>query len=576
MDTLKNLFSGTKSTWLWPAVMLLAVFLGVQLIDGTFTRIVWGDSASYLLLAKSIATGHGLSDINIPGMPAHTQYPPGLPVMLAPVFYLLGFNFVWMRLIVIVAGLASIYMVKLFFEREGDKGLGVVLALMVVTNFYHLYLMRELLSEIPYAFLSLGALYCFRRYSDEPVKVRYPVMLVLAIAAAYLTRMIGITLYAAMAAALFLRLRPGIAGAAGEPGIAGDDRRARVRGLVFFLAAGIAPFVLWTLRNSLLAEGVTTYQSIFFQADYYSVDSGFLALSSLAARAVKNLGYYADALPMALITSKLLKNLLPSLALKVFSLIMLATVLLGFFYDLRSRRGVVELYFLFYFGLLIVWPVYGSGDARRYVVPMLPFVYYYLLRGTVVIAGLKGPGASSSGSGPAPGVGFKRVMLIPCIFFLVLNFMELRTLVRPVDAVGRVYSVVRTLPARLGERATELDPGSLELDVYAKTHPCYGYYLKAALYLKETMAPGELVMTRKPEIAALVTGGYAVRFPFTKDHDLMESFMEDLGVDYVLLDACRKEGRMYLAPFIEARNADFSLLRRDVGSTVVLRYRGGG
>lgn len=41
------------------------------------------DDAMYVILAKSLATGHGLRWLNLPGAPAATHFPPGYPAVLA-------------------------------------------------------------------------------------------------------------------------------------------------------------------------------------------------------------------------------------------------------------------------------------------------------------------------------------------------------------------------------------------------------------------------------------------------------------------------------------------------------------
>src|SRR5437773_12063334 len=41
------------------------------------------DDAFYVILAKSLATGHGYRNLNLPGAPLATHYPPGYPLFLA-------------------------------------------------------------------------------------------------------------------------------------------------------------------------------------------------------------------------------------------------------------------------------------------------------------------------------------------------------------------------------------------------------------------------------------------------------------------------------------------------------------
>src|SRR5207237_10023771 len=46
------------------------------------------DDAFYVILAKSLATGHGYRNLNLPGAPLATHYPPGYPLFLAALWRL--------------------------------------------------------------------------------------------------------------------------------------------------------------------------------------------------------------------------------------------------------------------------------------------------------------------------------------------------------------------------------------------------------------------------------------------------------------------------------------------------------
>ena len=105
----------------WVLVFFALFFIYLQLVIRELSLTRATDAATYILLAKGMAAGGGYVDVNIPGNPAHTQYPPFFPMMLTPVFYLFGFNFAWMRLVEIFSGLACVYMVKKLFEKERDR-----------------------------------------------------------------------------------------------------------------------------------------------------------------------------------------------------------------------------------------------------------------------------------------------------------------------------------------------------------------------------------------------------------------------------------------------------------------------
>lgn len=539
---------------IWILVAALTAILGLELIDNRVSSIRGGDAINYILLAKSIATGHGFADINIPGFPPHTQYPPILPLILSPVFYLYGFNFVLMRLIVVLFAIGSVWMVKRIFERESDKGIGIFLALITGTNFYFLFFAKELMTEVPYMFLSLLAIFCLDRYSSEKAGGRYLVFGSILLSIAYLTRMIGITLYAA--AAIYFIID--IFRASGE----GNKKKQ----LLFLLVVGGLPFLIWMIRGSLYSHDVSTYESIFMQADYYANDSGSAGIGSLFGRAYENIGYYIDTLPKGLISFIDIKHYLNALPLKIFYLLVLFIMLLGFAIELYRKRGIKDFYILFYFILLAVWPVYGSGDARRYIVPILPFLYFYFFRGFSALGSLKNVFRETG------RLTLNKAAVFPVILFLSFNIAEIYRMVYPPDALKRINSAVRYLAIYSGERVD-----SIELDTvsehFKKNSPCYSKYLETAFGAKSILGPQDVVMTRKPEVVYLITGGYSVRFPYTKDEGRMKEFIKGRDVDFVLVDQCYPEATAYLVPFISSNPGMFETVFDDAKGTVLLKVK---
>lgn len=533
-------------------LLAFSAFLFLQLVNGVFTAIRGGDAVSYVLLAKSIATGHGFADINIPGAPPHTQYPPLLPLILSPAFYLFGFNFTWMQLIIVSSGLGAIWMTVVYFREEAGIGAALVIALLTATNFYFLFFVKEIMTEVPYAFLSLLALHFFRRY-ERAASIRPGLLIALAglVGAACMMRMIGVTLYAAIAAALFYGFLTG-----------GEGKSLRLRKLIAFAALAILPFVVWSIRGSLYSEGVATYQSIFMQADYYSKDTGALAVTSLLGRFAKNSSYYYEAISKTLLSSSAFKGAIQGVALKAFVFAFFAVFFIGFVCECRARRGVKEAYAFFYFGLLTVWPVYGTGDARRYIVPMLPFIYWYFLTGVRVLTNI-------GRKAERERLPLKGAVVLMAVFLLALNLFDIRRFLTP-DAVNRFLSVAAAMPSKLATHEAGLTARSL--GSFDMTAPCYNNYLAAAMELKKVLVPGDVVMARKPEIVSLITGGYAVRFPYTRDGAAMLSFMERAGVVYVLLDGCFKEAGEYVVPVVLANEERFIVLLSERDGTAVLKF----
>lgn len=541
----------------WVLVFLALVFIYLQLVIRELSLTIGTDAATYILLAKGMAAGRGYVDVSVPGSPAHTQYPPFFPLMLTPVFYLFGFNFAWMRLIEIFSGLACVYTVKKLFEKGQDRGLAVVCAAITGTNIYFMLFMREILTEVPYSFLSFYSLYVFERWQKDGWKGRSAAVFFLVVTAAYLTRTIGVTLcFAAIAHILF--------------SFSGDGHdKKKAKRLFLISAASLMPFAVWSLRNTILSSGVSTYTAIFFQADYYSADAGSLTMNLVVSRLRENLGLYMEAVTKVFAVSSMLKGIIPGTLLHLMNWTILLTVLTGFFHELYSKKGVKDFYFLFYLSVLAVWQVDSLGNAVRYIVPLMPLFYYYLFAGTSLVAGL-----ISGLARPEYRRRLKIYALLPCLLFPAVNLVEIRELFLPTAAVKRLSGGLGLLRDGLVKKAEAVSPEDVAYGHFLKTKPCYAGYIAGAFYLKGILRKDDVVLARKPDMVSLVTGGYAVRFPYTADDGAMEKFIEENGVTFILVDACYEETRRFLAPFISKRRDRFHTLSDDANGTALLRYTG--
>ncbi|MEO5814902.1 MAG: hypothetical protein ABIT20_06445 [Gemmatimonadaceae bacterium] len=95
--------SRARTGWALPALVMLAATIVVQWASVPYMVGVLHDDGIYLLLARSIASGHGFHYSHLVGAPAATHYPPLYPLFLAgalrfaPTFpanvsFLLGLN----------------------------------------------------------------------------------------------------------------------------------------------------------------------------------------------------------------------------------------------------------------------------------------------------------------------------------------------------------------------------------------------------------------------------------------------------------------------------------------------------
>lgn len=70
------------------AIGALVMLVGAATLLSAWPVGVFEDDGIYVVLAKSVATGHGYRYLNLPGEPVAAHYPPGFPLMLAALWAL--------------------------------------------------------------------------------------------------------------------------------------------------------------------------------------------------------------------------------------------------------------------------------------------------------------------------------------------------------------------------------------------------------------------------------------------------------------------------------------------------------
>ncbi len=201
---------------------------------------VYFDDGVYVLLAKALATGHGLHYLNLPGNPPATHFPPGYPLFLAALWRLdpsfpanvALFKFANVALLGVGAALAYRFAVA-------RLPLGRVAAFFAVLfgagSYLALFLAGWVMSEMLFLVLLVAALWAAERLLDEPTVGRALLVGVLAGLCA-LTRTLGL---AVLPAVLVLAVR----------------RRPRHAAIVLLVSLVVlAPWQLWvSARGGALA-----------------------------------------------------------------------------------------------------------------------------------------------------------------------------------------------------------------------------------------------------------------------------------------------------------------------------------
>lgn len=342
---------------------LLALFITLSAILGLlrFNSLQLGtsyDDAHYIILAESLSSGQGYQLINFPRPQIERAFPPGWPLLLTPLTFVFPGNYAILKFLSLLLSLASIVLTYNLFAKRLSPPYPEILTGLVALNPLLVGTSVTVMSESAYLFFSFLALYLFDKWRDATDSRRNWLILFVCMLAFYtqLIRTIGIALFIALVLyLLFTR---------------------RFRETVIATAVLVAGTLLqgW-LSGSLISSG---YQTQVFNGAVVEKTSQMLTNA---------LGYFNETAAGSLLPvfGARLTSMLGNYGLQwlpfILNLVILLPVILGMF---RRRNDIqlTDLYFIIYIiGMLAFWnPRVGSVKAR-FLIPILPFLYFYFLQG---------------------------------------------------------------------------------------------------------------------------------------------------------------------------------------------------
>jgi 4-amino-4-deoxy-L-arabinose transferase-like glycosyltransferase len=343
-----------------PFVLVFPIAAIYLLLLSANWKPTW-DSATYIMLGKSLITGRGFKYMDIP----HTKYPFMFPLMLSPIIGLFGRNFLLMRLLIVLMALGSIGLTFWLFRRDLDTWLGLGITIMTAASYPLMNECTRILSDIPYMFLSLLSLIFIGRYArDEKWLSKSGYICAALILASFFTRYIGLALFAGGVIYLLLDSK--------------GLMRLRSKKIALISAIFLIPASLWMMRGVIqrrinpppsgLREFLS-YEKELVVASAGDPHSRTLGLESFISRVRRNNQYYQD-LTADIVSGK---NINSRRRAQIISI----TLLCGFIYCLIRWRGIFEYYVFFYVLTYILWT---SLQGTRFLVPIIPFILYYLVR----------------------------------------------------------------------------------------------------------------------------------------------------------------------------------------------------
>lgn len=325
----------------------------------------FSDDAHYIVLAESLATGQGYRLINYPNDPQETTFPPGWPILLSPFVAFFPNNYEILKFLSFAFWLASIPLLyKIFASRIETPYLEMLIAL-IVLNPNILGISGMVMSESAYLFFSALTLCLFEiwdRHQDESKAWLFLAAFTAAAVYTQLIRTVGLSILLALIAYLLF------------------SRRFRQAGIitVIFLLGMLPQF--W-----LNAQGGGSLISLGYQSQVFN-NSINTKIEQLLTNAYAYLNEMIASLIIPIFGPNI-TSLLEKFNIKIISIIVNIFILfltfVGFIISLKSFR-ISELYvFLFLLGTLAFWnPDVGSAQ-ERFLIPIIPFLYFYFLQGLI-------------------------------------------------------------------------------------------------------------------------------------------------------------------------------------------------
>jgi hypothetical protein len=454
-----------RSYYFLASCVILSAILGLLRFNSLQLGTSY-DDAHYIILAESLSSGQGYQLINFPRPQIERAFPPGWSLLLTPLTFLFPGNYSVLKFFPLVLSLASIVLTyKIFSKRLASPYLEMLTGL-VALNPLMVGTSVAVMSESAYLFFSLLALSLFDKWKNATDNQRNWFILFAAFAGFYaqLIRTIGISLMAALVIyLLFAR---------------------RFRETIIVISTFIAGTLLqgW-FNGSLISSG---YQSQVFNTTIPE------KIGQMASNA---LGYLNETLAGSLIpvlgsgVSSFLSGFglqaIPILLnIAILLLIVLGLVLQG------KRIELMDVYFIIYlFGILAFWnPRVGSVKAR-FLIPIIPLLYFYFFQG------MNWAIAKLARNRISLGTGIAAVLtVIIALTLLARNIQDWRNPIM--------------------NQTTDLSIG--------------------ASWVAENAATDAIIMVNEPVPAYVHVRRQTISFPRQGGQDL-EKFLINQGIDYIII-----------------------------------------
>jgi hypothetical protein len=322
---------------------------------------VYHDDAIYVSTAEALVDGDGYRLTGVPGEPLQTKYPILYPAALAAICAIwrsFPDNILAMQIFTLLCGAAVVALGYLYLVRFGycERGVAAAGGVICATGSFFLYFCVQTMPGLPFALLTISALWALERHLEHPRTSRWAQFgLGLLLAMPFLCRTIGAVFILSSVAVLYRSRRP-------------------TRWCLAGVATAVLPWILW----SLLGRGIWDRDPI----DGYYTDY----IGCWSSTGVNMIGrvFCSNALLVARGSGRftcegLAAAVRPLLDPELRTLILVSVGSIPWLMMVRPlRQGrALPLGMAAYLLVMLLW----SWPPQRFLVPILPFLTAHLMAG---------------------------------------------------------------------------------------------------------------------------------------------------------------------------------------------------
>lgn len=491
--------------FLW--IFIVALYLG--LVKQNWTPSWSG--AYYIEIARSMVAGQGYTYLGYPPL----KYPLGFPLLLSPIVWLWGNNFLIMNLLIVLCALGSIWATYWLFSQCFSKNYAILITTLTAISYLMLERSTFVMSGIPYMLSSLLALTLIDRFLSSDNLFKYGILAGLLIVISAFLRTIGISILFGLLLHLFLV----------------KNVRFRAKKAVLILLLVIIPLTAWNVRNQTVEvdlkdpiwqlEEFIPYHQEFMRSEWDEPLSEQINPRIMFFRVVKNISYFGGQ-AAGLILGKRIDIVMGQLhSVPISVLLLLGVIALvivaGFGLSFFSRKYLFDCYVLCYFGILFLF----LAREPRYLVPVFPFIIYYFITSIEWL--------------------FKRV-----------SPLTIRSYYVPVSTFFIIYFIGSNIFA------------DVKIVMSQHNTPFYSEevqnYRDTVFWLKDNTSKESKIIGIRPPNMVLLSGRWCVSFPWVKDQYMILDFINRIEAEYIFVSPATLNKQRFMLPVLTDNPNLFQLL----------------